>query len=77
MWKGIEETTYIEQRVGLHMKIKAVNGWCAGGIELENSVGEKGKRVREVTVQATGEISVQAFLENIDRKFKFSRVIRF
>ncbi len=28
---GPEETTYIEQVVGLHVDMITVNGWCAGG----------------------------------------------
>ncbi len=28
---GLEETTYIEQGVGLRIDMITVNGWCAGG----------------------------------------------
>ncbi len=28
---GPEETTYIEQGVGLHLEVITVNGLCAGG----------------------------------------------
>ncbi len=33
-----EETTYIEQRIGLHIGMVTVNGWCkAGGESLSDA----------------------------------------
>ncbi len=59
---GPEETTSIEQGVGLHIEMVTVTGWYAGG---------KGG----VSVQSMGEMGkyfcpnfLQPFLENIDRR---------
>ncbi len=58
MYNGPEETTYIEQGVGYHIKMKTVNGWCAGG---EGRVmGEMGKDLCPNFLRP--------FLENIDRR---------
>ncbi len=36
---GPEETTYIEQRVGLHIEMITVNEWCAVGMGRGREMG--------------------------------------